>query len=126
MPFCVFDPILGCFHRILFLLAARTGAIRYCIQLLTDMPIKKQHEGPQKAGIDPQLMLPAALSFRLWRSAQLSCILLMGGMNKDVFDKGPIKDIHVQGLGVLLVLLLTVYVDPSGESLAWCPLEPGI
>ena len=50
----------------------------------------------------------------------------MGGMNKDVFDKGPIKDIHVQGLGVLLVLLLTVYVDPSGESLARCPLESGI
>jgi hypothetical protein len=86
------------------------------------MPIKKQHEGPQKAGIDLQLMLPAALSFRLLRSAQLSCVLLMGGMSKDLFDEGPIKDVHVQGLRVVLVLLLTVYVDPSGESLSWYPL----
>ena len=122
MSFCVFDPILCDFHRILFLLVARTGTIGYCIHYLTEMSNKKQHKGPQKSVIDPQLMLPAALSFRLLLSAQLSCVLLMGGMSKDLFDEGPIKDIHVQGLRVLLILLLTVYVDPSGESLAWCPL----
>jgi hypothetical protein len=83
------------------------------------MPIKKQHEQPQKTGIDSQLVLPAALSIRLLRSAQLSCVLPMGGMSKDLFDEGLIKDIHLQGLRVLL---LTVYLDPSGESLAWCPL----
>jgi len=36
MPLCAFDPILGFFHRILFLLVARNGAIGYCIHYLTD------------------------------------------------------------------------------------------
>jgi hypothetical protein len=36
IPLCAFDPILGFFHRILFLLVARNGAIGYCIHYLND------------------------------------------------------------------------------------------